>query len=271
MKSPRFSAFTACQYSSWSKSRNVFSSPYATGGSGAHGRSPPSASATFHAHQHKKGKRLDGVRHSSNRFSDGPSATLRRLLQKRAKSRDEFSQPPEAGEQEPRVGVVKGMTRANPRYAPSHGDDGNSSRSISWLGGGLRTNYNETIRHWFSSVSGSRSWTTLTCFRFFRDASSGSESQEQLFIVRKTRSLSLCGMAKAARSVYPTRASVARFLLRLRDPVERFVRDAVLSEKEAQLSRMLLDVAQGVQLEFEKAHRLPPPPRESHLALRLLI
>ena len=45
----------------------------------------------------------------------------------------------------------------------------------------------------------------------------------------------------------PARASVARFLLRSRDPVERLARDAVLSEKEAQLGRMFLDVAQGVQ------------------------
>src|SRR5579859_6894592 len=65
--------------------------------------------------------------------------------------------------------------------------------------------------------------------------------------------------------------STARFLLRSRDPVERLVRSAVLSQKEAQLGRMFLDVAQGVQLELEKAHRLPPPPRENHLALRLLI
>jgi hypothetical protein len=69
----------------------------------------------------------------------------------------------------------------------------------------------------------------------------------------------------------PLRASVARFLLRSRDPVERLARDAVLSQKEAQLGRMFLHVAQGVQLELEKAHRLPPPPGESHLALRLLV
>src|SRR6266568_4913282 len=69
----------------------------------------------------------------------------------------------------------------------------------------------------------------------------------------------------------PARASVARFFLRSRDPVERLARDAVLSEKEAQLGRVFLHVAQGVQLELEKAHRLPPLPGESHLALRLLI
>ncbi len=69
---------------------------------------------------------------------------------------------------------------------------------------------------------------------------------------------------------YP-RASEVRFILRLPDPVERLARDAVLSQKEAQLGRMFLDVAQGVQLELEKAHRLPPPPGESNLAVRLLV
>ena len=69
---------------------------------------------------------------------------------------------------------------------------------------------------------------------------------------------------------YP-RASEARFILRLPDPVERLARDAVLSQKEAQLGRMFLDVTQGVQLELEKAHRLPPPPGESNLAVRLLV
>src|SRR6266436_8818294 len=58
---------------------------------------------------------------------------------------------------------------------------------------------------------------------------------------------------------YP-RASEARFILRLPDPVERLARDGALSQKEAQLGRMFLDVAQGVQLELEKAHRFPPPP-----------
>ena len=69
---------------------------------------------------------------------------------------------------------------------------------------------------------------------------------------------------------YP-RASEARFILRLPHPVESLARDAVLSQKEAQLGRMFLDVAQGVHLELEKAHRLPPPPGESNLAVRLLV
>jgi hypothetical protein len=69
---------------------------------------------------------------------------------------------------------------------------------------------------------------------------------------------------------YP-RASEARFILHLPDPVESLARDTVLSQKEAQLGRMFLHVAQGVQLELEKAHRLPPPPGESNLAVRLLV
>ncbi len=44
------------------------------------------------------------------------------------------------------------------------------------------------------------------------------------------------------------RASEARFILRLPDPVERLARDTVLSQKEAQLGRMFLDVAQVVEL-----------------------
>ena len=45
----------------------------------------------------------------------------------------------------------------------------------------------------------------------------------------------------------PPRASEARSILRSRDPVERLVRDGVLSEKEAQLGCVFLHVAQGVQ------------------------
>ena len=41
----------------------------------------------------------------------------------------------------------------------------------------------------------------------------------------------------------PTRASKACFILRLPDPIERLARDAVLSQKEAQLGCVLLDVA----------------------------
>ncbi len=51
----------------------------------------------------------------------------------------------------------------------------------------------------------------------------------------------------------PTGASAnseARFILRSPDPVERLVRDGVLSEKEAQLGRMFLHVTHGVQLEL---------------------
>jgi hypothetical protein len=55
--------------------------------------------------------------------------------------------------------------------------------------------------------------------------------------------------AKALRDLRmgKNRASEACFLLRTQNPVERLVRDGVLSEKEAQLSRMFLHVAQGVQ------------------------
>src|SRR5690349_13916851 len=70
---------------------------------------------------------------------------------------------------------------------------------------------------------------------------------------------------------FPPALKPPRFLFRLPDPVERLARDAVLSQKEAQLGRMFLHVAQGVQLELEKAHWLPPPPGESHLAVRLLV
>src|SRR6266567_317828 len=72
-------------------------------------------------------------------------------------------------------------------------------------------------------------------------------------------------------SGYSDRHLEARFILRPRDPIERLVRDGVLSEKEAQLGRMFLHVTHGVQLELEKAHRLPPPPGESNLAARLLV
>ena len=55
--------------------------------------------------------------------------------------------------------------------------------------------------------------------------------------------------AKTPRDVHmgTIRASEACFLLRTQHPVERLVRDGVLPEKEAQLSRMFLHVAQGVQ------------------------
>ena len=41
------------------------------------------------------------------------------------------------------------------------------------------------------------------------------------------------------------------------DPIERFIRDGVLSEKHAQLSRMLLHVAQIVELQLQIADGLP--------------
>lgn len=63
----------------------------------------------------------------------------------------------------------------------------------------------------------------------------------------------------------------ARFIRGSRDPVERLVRDAVLPEQEAQLGRMFLHVAQGDQLELQKAHRLFSEPGESDLVARLLV
>ena len=44
--------------------------------------------------------------------------------------------------------------------------------------------------------------------------------------------------------------------IRSRDPVERLVRDGMLSEKEAQLGRMFLHVAQIVELQLQKADGL---------------
>ena len=69
----------------------------------------------------------------------------------------------------------------------------------------------------------------------------------------------------------PTRASEAHFLLRSSDPAERFVRDAVLAEKEAQLGCVFLYVAQGVQEQFYIAHRLSPGPGEIDLLMRFLV
>src|SRR5690242_4987070 len=65
--------------------------------------------------------------------------------------------------------------------------------------------------------------------------------------------------------------SATRFTLRSRDPVERLVRDAVLSEKEAQLGRMFLHVTHGVQLELSIAHRIFTVPGEMERLVRLLV
>jgi hypothetical protein len=55
--------------------------------------------------------------------------------------------------------------------------------------------------------------------------------------------------ALARRVAHSARAkSAVGVPLRSPDPVKRLVRDAVLSEKEAQLGRMFLHVAHGVQL-----------------------
>ena len=41
------------------------------------------------------------------------------------------------------------------------------------------------------------------------------------------------------------------------DPIERLIRDGVLSEKQTQLSRMFLDMAQIVEVQLQKADGLP--------------
>ena len=69
----------------------------------------------------------------------------------------------------------------------------------------------------------------------------------------------------------PTRTSETRSILRSWDPVERLVRDAVPPEKEAQLGRMFLDVAHGVQLELYIAHRIFTGPGEMEQLVRLLV
>ena len=68
-----------------------------------------------------------------------------------------------------------------------------------------------------------------------------------------------------------TGASEARFILRSWDPVERLARDAVLSEKEAQLGRMFLHVTHGVQLELPIAYRIFTVPGEMERLARLLV
>jgi hypothetical protein len=53
------------------------------------------------------------------------------------------------------------------------------------------------------------------------------------------------------------RLVAARITLRSRDPVEVRVRDGMLSEKESQLGRMFLDVAQIVEVQLQNADGLP--------------
>ncbi len=64
---------------------------------------------------------------------------------------------------------------------------------------------------------------------------------------------SLCSSFESGRPIGPPtlkRLVAVRFILGSRDPVERLVRNAVLSEEEAQLGSMFLHVAHGAQLEF---------------------
>jgi hypothetical protein len=55
-----------------------------------------------------------------------------------------------------------------------------------------------------------------------------------------------------------TRLVATRFLRRAWDLIEVRVRDGVLSEKEAQLSRMFLDVTRAVKSQLQKADWTPP-------------
>ena len=78
------------------------------------------------------------------------------------------------------------------------------------------------------------------------------------------------GKSRVGPLTTPARTSEARFLPRSPDPADRFVRDGVLPEKEAQLGGVFLHMAQGVQEQLEIAHRLSPA-GESDLLVRLLV
>src|SRR5260370_855285 len=100
----------------------------------------------------------------------------------------------------------------------------------------------------------------------------GRSSCQERLVSRRSRRV--CGKARVGprgSPLAPARASEARFLLRSRDPVERLARDAVLSEKEAQLGRMFLHVTHGVQLELYIAHRIFTGPGEMEQLVRLLV
>ena len=65
------------------------------------------------------------------------------------------------------------------------------------------------------------------------------------------------GKSNPSGCPFRTRLLAARFALRSRNPVERLVRDAMLAEHEAQLSRMFLHMAQIVELQLQEADWLP--------------
>src|SRR6266487_2639116 len=75
-KSPPFSAYTACQSSSWIKNRNVFSSPLSWVDLLPMMLRAEAPGATLELQRHsmltwtEKGERLDGEMHSRNLFSD---------------------------------------------------------------------------------------------------------------------------------------------------------------------------------------------------------
>jgi hypothetical protein len=68
--------------------------------------------------------------------------------------------------------------------------------------------------------------------------------------LRSTGPVWECKGGPTGSPLAPPLALAARFILRPRDPVERLVRDGMLSEKEAQLGRVFLHVAHIVQLEL---------------------
>ena len=78
-------------------------------------------------------------------------------------------------------------------------------------------------------------------------ASTGFRGRSSWSLDAKTRVWE-CKDGPTGSPLAPPLASAARFILRSRDPVERLLRDGVLSEKEAQLGRMFLHVAHVVQL-----------------------
>ena len=73
------------------------------------------------------------------------------------------------------------------------------------------------------------------------------EEERQLVNALRSGSGSLLVIQAACYWRQSQKRSEACSLLRTLNPVERLARDGVLSQKEAQLSRMFLHVAQGVQ------------------------
>ena len=75
-------------------------------------------------------------------------------------------------------------------------------------------------------------------------------TQVEKNLVRLSSEVSLfwvIGVVSRFRTLVAASLIAALFSLRSPDPVERFVRDAVLAEKEAQLGRVFLHMAHRVQ------------------------